>query len=482
MKKIHLVLLGVALSLPMASFAYSEEGEWDDFFQNSKPRSLLDIGKSKPQVESIKDKDRHLQQVKRLDQEILILRAEMSKKHGDQKQVALYVKELKKQYIIPAFQNRVDALEKYLASLPKPSLFSFFSFSKDITFPMNDSTAVVAIVLPTSGRFESVGLELQNTLQNGLTKAGFKGKLIALDSALYSSAFEMWEVLKYYEPDFIFGPLQKGWVQKWQQLDTGVPTLYFNETGSLASSEYSLAPSKLAGLEQVFQVLNQVQYQKILVLKSLDGSSEELEQAFHQAWLQSNNPNDYLVQTIDKTVGQSIDEALNAQSSENRHQWLQRVLKQPLEFEPRIRKDIEAVISFVPENQAIQIAPYLHFLSLKQTITHIWYPSKTPTQTYLSENMDAWSQTFAILPPILSSDFFKSKTSSTSNNKNGLFHALGEVAIEIVKNPSESSNSDTLIDTAFGTYVRDANGQFYLLPTVFWADNGAFERFTIQTE
>ncbi|BCN92951.1 hypothetical protein THMIRHAM_07360 [Thiomicrorhabdus immobilis] len=481
MKKIHLALIGIALSLPMASFAYAE-GEWDDFFRDSKPRSLLDVGKTKPYVENTPAKERHLQQAKRLDQEILILRAEMSKKNGDQKQVAQYLKELKKQYIIPAFQNRVAELEKYLASVPKPSLLSFFSFSKDIVFPMQDPQAVVAIVLPTSGRFQQVGLELQNTLQRGLKQAGFKGKLIALDSGLYSSAFEMWEVLKYYEPDFIFGPLQKERILQWQQLATGVSTLYFNEVGSLSSSEYSLSPSKQAGLEQVFQVLNQAQYQKILVLKNRDDVSEQLEQAFHQAWSQFNNPNDYHVQTIDKTVGQVIDDALHSQNSKERHQWLQTVLRQPLEFEPRARKDIEAVISFVPENQAIQIAPYLHFLSLNQTITHIWYPSKTPSQSYLSANRDAWVQTFAILPLFFSSEFLKNQTSTTSIEKNGLFHALGEVAIEIVKNPSESSKVDTLVESAFGTYVRDANGQFYLLPTVYWADNGVFERFTIQSE
>ncbi|MEA1988267.1 MAG: penicillin-binding protein activator [Pseudomonadota bacterium] len=479
MKYFAFLFVWIIVNIPMASFAYAEE--WDDFFRDSKPRDFLGIGN--PNQNSLGKhpaENTRLREVKRLDQEILILRAEMSKKNGDIKQVKQYISELDNQYIIPVFQGRVDALKKYIASAPKSSLLSFFSFSKNIDFPLSDTNSVVAIVLPTTGDYGTVGLELQQALQNGLAESGFKGKLIALDSALYSSAFEMWEVLKYYEPSFIFGPLKKQRVAQWQQLNTGVSTLYFNDIGTLGAGEYSLSPSKQSGLEQVFQVLNQAQYEKILVLSNNSIASQKLEQAFHQAWSVSNNQKDYVLQNIEKNVGQAIDQGLKVQSSKDRYRWLQGVLKQPLEFAPRVRKDIEAVISFVPEAQAIQVAPYLNFLPLEQTITHVWYPSKTPNLSYLKANLDAWQQTFAILPLSLPSDLNKNPPPQTNKSKNGLFYALGRVAIEIVKNPDVSSSVDTLVDTEFGTYVRDSNGQFNLLPIVYWADSGVFEKFYTQ--
>ena len=463
----------------MASFAYAEE--WDDFFRDSKPRDFLGIGKQSRQKSTNHSlENNRLREVKRLDQEILILRAEMSKKNGDIKQVRHYLSELNRQYIIPAFQGRVDALKKYVASSPEFSFLSFFSFSKTIDFPLNDTNSVVAILLPITGDYGTVGLELQESLQNGLAEAGFQGKLIALDSALYDSAFEMWEVLKYYQPSFIFGPLKKQRVAEWQQLNTGVSTLYFNEVGSLGSGEYSLSPSKQSGLEQVFQVLNQAHYQKILVLSNDSVASQKLEQAFQQAWLTSNSPEDYVLQNIDKNVGQAIDKGLKVQSSKGRYLWLQSVLKQPLEFAPRVRKDIEVVISFIPETQAIQVAPYLNFLPLEQAITHVWYPSKTPSLNYLQANLDAWRQTFAILPLSLPRDFIKNPAVKTNKTKNGLFYALGRVAIEIVKKPDVSSSVDILVDTEYGTYVRDSNGQFNLLPFIYWADSGVFEKFNAQ--
>lgn len=474
-------LVSLAIILPMASFAYA--GEWDALFQDVKPQNIYDLGKQKNKG-SIESSASKLHQVKRLDQEILILRAEMSKKNGDVNQVENYVNQLEKQFVLPEFTARVARLKSYLASAPRTStsLFSMFSMAKSVSLSMDDQNAVVAIVLPVSGVYGEVGLQLQKSLEEGLQRAGFAGKLIALDLALYDSVFEAWEILKYYEPDFIFGPLQKSKIAEWQDLKTGVETLYFNDTTVFTSYEFSLSPAKSAGLEQIFQLLNQGLYQRVLVLKNSDESSQTLEQAFNQAWLKLYLPNDYIAIEINKTIGQSIDEGLNVEKSKERQAVLKRNLQQTLEFAPRVRKDIEAVVSFIPQNQAIQVAPYLNFLSTTESITHIWYPSKTPSVSYLMNHLDAWQQTFAILSPFLAETFQNNSPSSHLSSKNGLFHALGQVAIEIVNKPNESSNVDSLVDTAYGTYVRNANGQFHLLPNVYWVDNGIFEKFVSETE
>ncbi|MDX1351440.1 MAG: penicillin-binding protein activator [Thiomicrorhabdus sp.] len=479
--QLMLILLVCLVNLPMASFAYAEE--WDDFFRDAQPRSLYDLGAKKAgKTEQVSAS--RLQQVKRLDQEILILRAEMSKKNGDVEQVERYLTQLNKQYVLPEFKARVARLQGYVESVPKKntSIYSLFSHAKNIDFPMHNPNAVVAIVLPVSGVYGQVGADIQSAIQTGLTQAGFAGKLIAIDSAIYDSAFEIWEVLKYYEPNFIFGPLEKSKIAQWQALKTGVATLYFNDTTTFTHYEFSLSPSKLAGLEQVFQTLNQGAYQRILVLKNKSESSQMLEQAFNQAWLNLNSAQDYITSEIDRTVGQSIDEGLNVLLSNQRKNTIQNLLQEPLEFTARTRQDIEAVVSFVPQSEAIQIAPYLNFLPTQGVITHIWYPSKTPSSAYLMSHLDAWQQTFAILPANLMVNSQKNNSQSQLNFKNGLFYALGQVAIEIVKNPSLSSTVDSLVETDYGVYLRNANGQFHLLPDVYWADNGVFEKFVLQPE
>ncbi len=468
-------------SLPMASFAYAES--WDEFFPDTNPRNHYGLEKKNSNGSQNLSISR-LQQVKRLDQEILILRAEMSKKNGDIQQVEQYLIQLDKQFVLPEFKVRVENLKRYIRSVPKKtsSFFSLFSHLKSIDFPMHNQNAVVAIVLPVSGVYAQAGSELQQSLQAGLRRAGFSGKLIALDSAIYDSAFEIWEVLKYYDPDFIFGPLEKDKVVQWQALKTGVQALYFNDITTFTSYEFTLSPSKLAGLEQVFQTLNQSAYQRILVLKNRDESSQMLEKAFNQAWSNFHLAQDYILKEVDNTVGQSIDEGLNVTLSRQRKNTLQSLLKESIEFSPRVRQDIEAVVSFIPQNEAIQVSPYLNFLPIKESIVHIWYPNKTPSTSYIKSHMDALQQTFVILPSHSAPNLKKNSDNSHLNSNLGLFYALGQVAIEIVKNPSLSSTIDSLVETEYGVYLRNANGQFHLLPDVYWADNGLFEKFVTQSE
>ncbi len=451
--------------------------DWEDLI-GSTPSIELDHNFNARQSPS---QQQRLQVVKRLDQEILVLRAEMSKRNGDVRQVRQYLDQLEKQQILPPFIERVDALKQYVAS--QSGFFaSLKRYMQRIDFPMQESNAVVAIVLPTSGSYELAGKTLQNALQKGLKEAGFKGKLVSLDSNLYASAFELWEILKYYQPDFIFGPLSKQKVVQWKELGTGVSTMYFNDIGYLGVGEFSLSPSRTAGLEQVFQLLQQAQYNNILVLRDNSEKSIELEEAFKQAWLSFNSLHDYNMEIIDGNVGQTIDDAMKVSTSDQRRQWLQKVLQEALEFESRPRQDIEAVISFVPQNLAIQISPYLNFLSSKKEVTHIWYPTQTPSAAFLDFNKDAWQQTFVILPQSIQIDTSVNRSQIDVNSKNGLFYALGQVAVEIVKNSALSTAVDNVEFTKYGSYVRNASGQFHLLPVVYWADNGVFERFYTLTE
>ena len=92
-----------------------------------------------------------LKVVKRLDQEILLLRAERSKRNGDIKQVKRYVEQLQKQQILPPFIRRVEVLKEYAAEfVESPTVFS--QYSQSIRFPWHDKSALVAIVLPTTGK------------------------------------------------------------------------------------------------------------------------------------------------------------------------------------------------------------------------------------------------------------------------------------------------------------------------------------------
>lgn len=476
--------LTVVFSAKLHAFDWQEWQEEIRGYQSgqkaeSKPRQENNSIKSSSTSTSTSTSTNNPQFVNRLDQEILLLRAEMSKRNGDVIQVKRYLEQLQNQTILPPFKARVASLKQYVAA--NSGFFNRSQYVQQLQFPMYDANAVVALVLPTSGEYEEVGLSLQTSLQNALNKAGFKGRLIAVDSNLYGSAFEIWEVLKYYQPNFVFGPLTKELVTQWQALRTGVQTLFFNNVDYLGVGEFSLSPNRLAGLEQVFQVLEQGQYENVLVLTDESEKSQELEQAFKQAWLQYKPYANYQSESIKGNVSDGLANLLSIKKSQQRHRWLQRVLGQNLAYDSRVRQDVEVVVSFLAQEQAIQVAPYIDYVSTNQKIIHVWYPSQTPTSAYLAFNNQAWQQSFLLLPQSVSlqENLENSRKNSVSNtqNKTGLFHALGQVAVQIVKSSTTSTALEHVEFTEYGGYVRNASGQFNLLPIVYWADNGIIEKY-----
>ncbi len=482
--KIFVVVMGSIL--PMATLAY-EGAEWQDLmsiqseqFIEKKPTAKRPL----PKVLSKSNPEYRLEsQVQRIDQEIMLLRAELARKNDDLDQVRNYVNELSRTVLLPIFQQRLASLRLYLMS-PKAShqvldSYLFVGGLEPLQFPDASDKSIVVVLLPLTGPYEEVGNRVLAGLTKSLEEISFKGTLAVFDTALYESMFQLWEMVKYYDPDFIFGPLQKQTAQQWQALNTGIPTLYFNSMDRLFGHERALSLSKSKGLEQVLSILNYSQFQNILVLTDSSESSKKLESEFYQAWSSANSQGQgqYQHQSIEKTVSQAIENAMNVQRSKARYLWLRKMADTTLEFTPRARQDFEVVISLVPQNKAIQVGPILDFHQLT-SVTHVWYPSQAPNRNALKKYLSSWQQTYAVLPTYINSESNSNDLSANLEDDNGLFYALGQVAVEIVKNPAISDGLNLHVDTEFGAIVSNMVGQFHLLPVVYWVDQGVFDRVT----
>jgi len=162
--------------------------------------------------------------------------------------------------------------------------------------------------------------------------------------------------------------------------------------------------------------------------------------------------------------------ASNIKSSKERKRWLQRKIDSNLVFKPRAREDIEVVVSFVSERNAIQVAPILAFYQLTN-IPHVWFPVKTPNARFLSENPASWQRSYAALPPYLYYAWQKRTQQSELPVKSGLFYALGQLAIEIVNDSTISDGLELYVEKGFGAIASDSSGQFYLLPIIYSLDS-----------
>ncbi|VAW46775.1 hypothetical protein MNBD_GAMMA03-1647 [hydrothermal vent metagenome] len=483
---------GIFFILPTAIFA-NVESEWEELFV---PSSVQD-SEEKKRANTLKVTEQHIDdQVLYIDQEILILKAELAQQYGHTNELRNYLNQLDEMTVLPVFQNRFEHLKHFLMApkmnpsplkpihqVPVLNTNTYLTVNHiqplDFLSEGGGKNSVIAILLPLTEAYEQVGNQLLESLTNALETIGFKGTLVVLDTVLHDSSFEIWQLLQHYEPNFIFGPLRKSVATQWQALNTGVPTLYFNEMPFLYGTERALSPSRSKGIEILLRFMEERDEQNILVLTDNHPVSQQLESDFYASWLAINSQGKYLHQTIDKTVGEAVEFASNIKRSKDRYLWLQKVVQHSLVFQPRAREDIDLVISFLSERNAMQVSPILDFYRLN-SISRIWFPIQTPKVSFLKKNLSSWNHSYVVFPPYLSQNVQPRAAESLVSEKIGLFYALGQVAVEIVTNSTVSDGLELFLETEFGLIRSNSSGQFYLWPMIYWVDqHNNFEKVSL---
>lgn len=466
-------LLTAVLTLPTAIFA-NERSEWEELLASeSIPASFISRSELQSGSPNQKPEQSIENQILRVDQEILILKAEVAYQKGERGTLKNHLHQLDLLGVLPRFKARVARL-KQLPITVKDTLSSngashlVVSGIQPLRFSGNKE-AVVAVLLPLTGDYERVGNQLLESLLSGLEKIDFLGSLVVLDTTLYDSAFDVWQQVKGYEPSFIFGPLRKSIATEWQSLNTRIPILYFNEMSFLNGNERAISPSRIQGVAQLTHFLDEQNIQNILVLTEDTPASQKLEAAFYSRWRSLPQSGFYQHQVIHKTVGEAIGEAINIKRSKARKRWLQQKIDSYLVFKPRPRGDIEVVISFVSEHRAIQVSPILDFYQLTN-ISHVWFPIQASSSRFLTENRASWHNTYAALPPYIYLATQEKIAQTEQPEKIGLFYALGQVAVEIVHDSALSDGLELYMNTKFGAITSNSAGQFYLLPIIYSLD------------
>jgi hypothetical protein len=468
-------------------------------------------------------------QIELIDQEIIILRAELAQSQNQVDQVRFYLNQLNGATVFPVFRARYLALLQSLStpiytpesttplSSPAPSIspktvvidvpgifeepstiksqssdqpeplsntrFSVFNTDELSRFTIDhqNPSKVIAVLLPMSGEYELAGKQMWQGIQDSAKAQGVRAKLVLLDTEEFGSMWSLWQEAKQHNPILVLGPLRKESARDFQGLKTGVPTLFFNPVSPLTANERSLVPNRNSGLTRVLSVLAHEENQSVLVLSEDEALSGNLERAFHQAWLSEVSDGHYYHQTIQKkevnsNVGQVLETGLNVTLSKNRAKVLENVLQESVQFKPRVRQDIGAVVSFLSHRQAAQAAPFLRFLG-DSAIHHIWYPGQMPSMALLAGELKSWPKTYAVLPfyGVANVDLAIKELKSENS---GLFYALGKTAVEMVKvnafSPLEHSDEPAVL----GAVRMAGKGQFQLLPALYWMDQGTFNPLT----
>ncbi len=413
------------------------------------------------------------QQIKRIDAEILLLKAELARKNGIPSHVRAYLDSLgavDKALISPEMQLRIESLQQYLQQSPLVS-----PQEANDALPFKFGAQNIAVLLPLTGDYSEIGLAIQKGIQEGFPNT----KLKFYDTEVFDSMLELWNLMKLTQPTFIIGPLRPGKAQVLNDLDTQVPTLLLNQIDNPKSYVRCLSLSREGYVPVLVKQLVEHQFKGVSVIVDSSQASQDLLKSFETFW------SDYVekhpdttrsfrihIQQVDKSMDQAVGHLVNASQSNIRKSWLQKVIKHKLHFDERSRQDLDVVVSFVSARQGVQVSPLLNFYHLG-TVQHYWLPSKLPTVKDFNKSMSYWRNTYALLPRYFADQVRAyAKGSLESEQQVGIFHAFGSLAAKVAQSINDSSVRS--LPSILGEVMLDEHRSATILPEEFWLNKGSF--------
>lgn len=421
------------------------------------------------------------QQLQLLDLEILVLKAELAQKSAEPLAVKNYLQEIAAMPGAESLSERINRLKNYLQN--QPDAFA----APKVPFVFNPDNPVV--LLPLSGPYQTAG----NQILAGLESRFPYITLNVIDTAIYDTAQELWELVRLYQPSFIFGPLRPKFAQAFAEIDTQIPTLMFNEVATPHTQVRFLSPSRSAQMTNVVNRFYEQGYRKILLLSSSKDTPQL--QAFINAADKITDPERFnIVKAPFKiSIDQALEQGLGALGSIGRHVWLQKTIGERLQESIRARQDIDLVVSFLPFRSALQVTPILSYYHLNQVL-HVWIPSDLPSAEVFASNLPFWQSTLALLPDFYINqvtEFLSKKALFVNANQPnavinlaeesqmepvGIFYALGHVAAEIVQEMTVSPLHQ--IPTSLGRVRWDDDKNIQIIPRYYWLDKGVIREQT----
>lgn len=222
----------------------------------------------------------------------------------------------------------------------------------------------IAVILPLSGELGSIGIAVRDGIVANYfsEEPHIRGKLTFYDSES-STMSSISEEIRKSDATLIIGPLLKHHndeLVKLTQADS-IPVLllnYLDEPRVKSANQYSIG---LSIKDEVDGLINQLKKEKRHNLLIVKNNSAWASRASGR--LQSRWPISTAIASFEKSseMTSAIGFAAGSKVSLERETKLSKLLTQPIEFMPRSRKDIDAVVVFITPMESRSLEPILKF-------------------------------------------------------------------------------------------------------------------------
>lgn len=257
-----------------------------------------------------------------------------------------------------------------------------------------------AVLLPFSDRYRAISEQIRAGILKAYWQSDMSHTLLFFDSQDAEHIIETYQEAKNAGADFIIGPLTRPAIQKLAELNPN-DIIALNDIDQ-PSEFWQFNFRNPQEAEQLVKRMEQEGYRHLALLTTDNPSDTRLSHEIQAQWTQYNpfpiRLHSYAQRNANLRT--EMNKILNADQSQSRAAFLSRTLEKPIEFFPRTRQDLQAMILIGDDKQVSVLRPQLDYYSLSLPL----YGTSllTPENLYNSTpNRDLKNIAFPTLPATL---------------------------------------------------------------------------------
>ena len=227
----------------------------------------------------------------------------------------------------------------------------------------------VAVLLPLSGPFAAAGKSVRDGMMAAYlaTHRNDNNALRFFDTAAQSLG-QLWEQVQTSNADVVVGPLLKNNVERYADLtafagQSRLTLNYLSETEPVTPNDngtplYQLGIAIEDEASSLARAVVEQGYERVAVVYGADGWADRAMQAFETQW-----PFVHATASFDdiKDLTSAVGQVMGIGDSEARRRQIADIIGMQVEFLPRARQDLEAIVAFTSNVETRALEPALEF-------------------------------------------------------------------------------------------------------------------------
>jgi len=270
------------------------------------------------------------------------------------------------------------------------------------------SVRQVGVLLPFSGKYQNISEQIRDGLLKAYMVSDKSVTLKFYDSSDVEKVLAQYQLAKQEGADLIIGPLTKEAIEQLYGQDiTDVIALNSSEDPGFKTFNFRTQTEAL----QMTKQLSRNDFQRIGILSSEKARDFNTAEEIKTQWLTEGEKNQVVLSTysLEKlNLRKALGDLINEEQSQARYNNLRWLLGTQMEFFPRTRKDLQAIVLIGKADQVAVFHPQFEFFQLELPV----YATSNLTPTDLKKveiNKDLENVIFPTIPAVFSANALNSE-------------------------------------------------------------------------